>query len=74
MAQQVRLCRDSAGYFATLRPGVPAHVRVYWSTEIRDLGLAIRVLDLAHVVAQGLTQRDERARLAAAVARPPLFG
>ena len=68
----VRLCRDSAGYFATLQP-IPPAVRVYWSTQVVNFGLAVHVLGLAHSVAQGLTRREERSRLARAISGPPLL-
>ena len=62
MRHTVRLCRNFAGYFPTLKP-VGRSVRVYWSTRVSDHSLAVHVLGLAHEIAQRLTKRDhERTR------------
>lgn len=73
MPYTVRLCRDRSGWFAT-RDGVVPQELVRWSETFADAAQAVRVLDVAALIAQRLTRREYTEKLDGLIAGPARFG
>jgi hypothetical protein len=69
----VRLCRDASGWFVTLQEGIPPEV-VRAKVRVESKALAFQLVDVGRDVAKQLDRREDAARVAQAIARPPLFG